>query len=503
MAREHSYNSGRIQRKGLPNENTGRPVKRAPQQPAPAQQRQEIFDQLGDNKPKRQQIFDQMADDQPRRQQIFDQAYEEPPRREQPVRQPHSGDGQRAGYGETAPLRRQPQARGEAALQNDAYAGVHTTTLSHAARPRKRKKRWPVVLLSVLLVLAVGFGGVYAYINKLLDPGAVGVIAAENKTPKEYRKKTVNILIVGIDNEEGRDYGKGLGQTDMILYANFLPKEGKLNLLQIPRDSYVGEIPGSNGKMNSLLITGSDTENPINNLVNCINEQYNLPVDYYISLDMDGMKNIINNLGGLKVYVPKDMDYGGSRLEQGWRWLNGEEAEFFVRNRHGDGFERADLDRLDNQRHFYSALFRRLLTLTPGDIVKLMPSFEYYCNTDITTNDVLELANIALTLEPDGVMFCKVPGATSTAAWSADPTGQGRSVYAVDVYGRGTEEDPGLANLLNQYFRTYGESVSTEQMGGPKIQVPESVALYPPNVQFMSQVQEPEGGGEVDVAPGA
>lgn len=311
----------------------------------------------------------------------------------------------------------------------------------------------------------------------------------------------MHILIVGIDNEEGRDYGAGLGLTDMLLYCRYNLKENQLNMLQIPRDSYVGENFPTNGtgKINALLISGPDKDNPINNLADSIRQQFQLPLDYYIALDMDAMKDIVNTFGGIKVYVPRNMSHDGSYLEQGWRWLDGDSAEFFVRNRYGEGFERGDIDRLDNQRHFYSALFRRFLNLTVQDINNLLPVIAHYCSTDLRADgDLIRLAISALGLSAENVVFCKAPGATGEGL---DPTGQGRSNYYLDLYGRGTEEDPGLARLLNQYFRDPESPVEADALGLPKIKIPEGTALYPPNVQIMSSVQEGEGGAEVDVEP--
>lgn len=368
-------------------------------------------------------------------------------------------------------------------------------------QPLKRKRRWPKVVLCVALALVLLVTGGYIYLRgSLLDPGALGRILPVNNTPKAYNdKEVVHILIVGIDNEEGRSYGAGLGLTDMILYARYDLVNNQLNLLQIPRDSYVGEsyATGGTGKINALLISGANKDAPINNLVDSIRSQFKLPVDYYVALDMDAMKAIVNTFGGIMVYVPQTMSYGGSTLEQGWRMLDGDAAEFFVRNRKGVGFERGDIDRLDNQRHFYSALFRRLLNLTPGDVAKLMPVFDHYCNTDIGLNDLVGLGVAALSLKPENVLFCKVPGATGP---ELDPTGSGRSLYFVDLYGRGTQQDPGLAALLNQYFRAPESPVPAQELLLPQLQIPGGYALYPPNVQGMAEVQAPEGQ-DVDVEP--
>ncbi len=377
----------------------------------------------------------------------------------------------------------------------------HKQRAQSGGRKQKNGKFKVVLSLVLVFVLLLGGGAAFAlgYLDSLLNTDLLGFVT--NYIPKDYSKSdVVNVLIVGIDNEEGRDYGAGLGMTDMILYANFDIVNNKLNLLQIPRDSYVGEevATGGTGKINAALISGEDSENPINNLVKVVEEQFLLPVDHYIAMDMDGMKAIVDTFGGLRVYVPQEMSYNGSYLPAGWQWLNGDAAEFFVRNRSGVGFEQADISRLDNQRFFYSALFRRFMNLAPQDIVNLLPVFEHYCSTDIGLTDIFDLAYTALNLQAENVLFCKVPGATDPAL---DPSGQGRSLYYVDVYGRGTEEEPGTANLLNQYFRSYGEPVPAEELGLPNIDIPESTTLYSPNVQVMSSVQDEEGGADINVEP--
>ncbi len=65
------------------------------------------------------------------------------------------------------------------------------------------------------------------------------------------------------DNEEGRSYGEGRGLTDMLLYARFDFANNQLNMIQIPRDSYVGEAfpTGGTGKINALLNMGPDGQN--------------------------------------------------------------------------------------------------------------------------------------------------------------------------------------------------------------------------------------------------
>lgn len=402
------------------------------------------------------------------------------------------------------------QGRGEKPARDTGGARVKS------ARPRG-KRRWPWIVVAVVVVLAFVAGGIMWYINNVVDPGNTGTIIDNNHLAKNYTKKkdVTNFLLVGIDYEQARadNYTGGLGLTDMLIYVNFDHVNNKMSMLQIPRDSYVGEMAatGGSGKINALLANGPDKENPINNLAKVIEEQYKLPVDHYISIDMDGLVSIVDALGSVTVYIPQEMYFDGSYLSAGEVHLNGAAAQFFVRNRSGEGFGRGDPDRLDNQRRFYAGLFKRLKNMSAGDLVNLLPVVEKHINTDFSAADLLDLAQKLRAIESENILFCMAPGATSVdGVWSADPVGT-RSVYATDWNGRqiwqpsddpenaeggamvSDPDNPGLTGILNEYFRAHGDPVPVEQLGpqdpedpGHQREIPENVALYPPNIQVMS-----------------
>ena len=159
----------------------------------------------------------------------------------------------------------------------------------------------------------------------------------------------------------------------------------------------------------------------------------------------------MDTFGGIEVYIPQDMEWQGSKLEQGYRNLNGDAAEFFVRNRHGEGFETGDFARLEMQRYFYSGLFNRLRTMTPGDIAKLFPVFLTYMKTDMPVTDMASVGISALGVPSQNIMMCRVPEYGGAELY----LGQ----HSVNVVA--AEE---TAELLNTYFRTYGEPVSADQL---------------------------------------
>lgn len=316
-------------------------------------------------------------------------------------------------------------------------------------RPKRRKNSTArvlvIALLIVLLIPTLALGAGYLYVSHATSGqnAGMGVIDTIINTPKEYSGDVVNVLVCGIDYEEGRTHAL----TDMILYVNFDVKNSKVNMLQIPRDTYVGGEYSSNGKINGVAAKAGENGNlNISALADRINAMFQLPIDGYITIDMDSMKELVNYLGGVEVYVPRDMEYNGSKLEQGYRMLDGDAAEFFVRNRHGDGYATGDFARLEMQRYFYAGLFKALLQMTPGDIAKMFPVYLKYVKTDMGITDLVGIGLSALKVSTQNIMMCRVPEYGGAELYQGE--------HAVNVVAR--QE---TAGLLNTYFRSYGAPV--------------------------------------------
>ena len=346
---------------------------------------------------------------------------------------------------------------------------------AHASAPRRRKKKRGVlktVLISLCCffgVLAIGLFGLYQWVVRSISPeGGNPTINEIINTPTEYKGDVVNVLVCGIDYEEGRAYsgdGSNDGMTDMIMYVNFDVANHKINMLQIPRDTYPGEEykHGNTGKINAVALHNDG----IGSLMELIYEQYKLPVDYYVTIDMQSLKEIVDLFGGIEVYIPKDISYKGSTLEQGYRNLNGEAAEFFVRNRN---YAQADIARLDMQRYFYQGLFTRIRTATVWDLAKLAPVALKYVETNIPMDELISMGVSFLKVDSANIMMCKLP------TYSAAQRYNDQSHLICDV--------AKTTDLLNQYFRTYGGPVY-------ELDVPTLATVgesTDPNVQYMGQL---------------
>ena len=346
-------------------------------------------------------------------------------------------------------------------------------------QPQRRKKksgaRRVLMTLLVIFVLlpATAFGAFYFYINHTLsgDKSGMGIISDLVNTPKEYKGDVVNFLVCGIDYEDGRTHAL----TDMIMYVNFDVKNKKINMLQIPRDTYVGGDLSANGKINGVASHGGGMD--ISALANQINKMFKLPIDYYLTIDMQSLRSIVDTFGGIEVYVPRDMEFNGSKLSQGYQTMDGAAAEFFVRNRHGDGYATGDFARLEMQRYFYSGLFNRLRTMTPKDIFKLFPVFLTYMKTDMDVMDMASIGVSALQVPSQNIMMCRLPEYGGAQYYKEN---------AVTVV---AEEE--TAELLNTYFRAYGEPVSADQFEIE--QWPHNGQLYDAAINFMGQVDAEAG----------
>lgn len=320
-------------------------------------------------------------------------------------------------------------------------------------RPKQRKsstaRTLVIALLIVLLIPTLALGAGYLYVSHATSGqnAGMGVTDPAINTPKEYAGDVVNVLVCGIDYEEGRTHAL----TDMIMYVNFDVKNSKVNMLQIPRDTYVGG-KSANGKINGVAAAeGEDGNLNISALGTLIKDMFQLPVDGYITIDMDSMKELVNYLGGVEVYVPRDMEYNGSKLTQGYQKLDGDAAEFFVRNRHGDGYATGDFARLEMQRYFYAGLFKALLQMTPGDIAKMFPVYLKYVKTDMETIDLVSIGLSALKVPTQNIMMCRVPEYGGAELYQGE--------HAVNVVAR--QE---TADLLNTYFRSYGTPVDAADL---------------------------------------
>lgn len=313
---------------------------------------------------------------------------------------------------------------------------------------KKKKIRWWQILLITLLVIALIFGGAFALIMGAIAPegGSIKLDQLIN-TPKEFQGKEMNFLMVGIDRssqKEGddlNDAGVDDGNTDMILYVHFNNETGEMKMLQIPRDTMVttDRSVSGNYRINNIAKTQAADSNSMNMKALCeqVSNMYQLPIDGYMTIRLEMLVQLVDTFGGIELYVPQEMDYKGSHLDQGYQTLNGDACEFLLRTRHI--YNNGDIGRLNMQRQFYSALFRRLKSIgNIWDVAKLTPAVLNYMETSLSASQLVSFAVSMLKIDSSKIMICQMPIKMA-----------GKYNGEAVVYPARQED----ADILNQYFR--------------------------------------------------
>jgi len=319
-----------------------------------------------------------------------------------------------------------------------------------------------VVLAALLLLAGIGATIVYFYLDSQISEGAAGQLtSAVQSTTPGLKSKVVHYLVCGIDfdkDDDGRDYSNGLGMTDVIMYVTLDVEKGTMNILQIPRDTYVGEeLPtGGTYRLNAIYSHGADEVNRISNLATVLSDDFALPVDHYVTINMDMFREMFKILGGLEMYVPWDVaDNKGNVIPQGTYFLDADHVEWILRQR--KEYAQGDLKRLELQQYFYKAMFRTFKSFPMSDVIKVMPTFITYVNTDMSVSDLISLASTFMQIDSNKIGFARCPGGSITRY--SDITKKNEACYGINV--------ENLATLLNNYYRPYADPVPASALGLP------------------------------------
>lgn len=234
-----------------------------------------------------------------------------------------------------------------------------------------------------------------------------------------------NILLVGVDsNGSNTDPFKGTRSDTMIL-VNIDPANHSVNAISIPRDSKV-YLAGDHGvqKINAAHALGG-----IDLTVKTIEDTLGIKIDKYVLINNEGVKKLVDALGGVPVYIEKDMlydDYTAKlhiNLKKGLHVLNGEQVEGYLRFRK-DGL--GDIGRTSRQQWFVKAVLEKLQSPTViTKIPEVLNIASTYVRTNLSLYEMSHLAAALRNINMSDVEFATLPGGPSKKGyisyWILDP----------------------------------------------------------------------------------
>jgi LCP family protein required for cell wall assembly len=279
--------------------------------------------------------------------------------------------------------------------------------LEAADQPSKRPRRLLTKLIigvAALLVVAVGAAGAYVYsINRSVthnitrtdslpaDPGAT-------TRPSAVPQATgaLNYVLLGSDS---RDPGQsGNGRSDSIMVVHLNAKRDKAYIISFPRDMYV-EIPGhGKNKINAAFALGGAKLT-----VSTLEDLLGVRMDHVALIDFEGFIKLTDDLGGVTVKNAHAFSSHGFDYPKGNITIKGEQALWFVRERHS--LPRGDLDRAENQRNVTKAIVEKGLSPStladPVRYLKFISGVAQHVTVDSTLTDS-EIRSTALSVKLTG-----------------------------------------------------------------------------------------------------
>jgi polyisoprenyl-teichoic acid--peptidoglycan teichoic acid transferase len=229
--------------------------------------------------------------------------------------------------------------------------------------------------------------------------------------------RPVNILVMGIDQgmeakEPGADKPASPFQSrsDTMLLVRLNPDLGKVSVLTIPRDTRV-EIPGIGvTKINHANWKGGPAlaEEVVSETLNGVE------IDRYVRISPGAIRDIVDTLGGVDIYVPEDMQYEDKTqklkidLKKGQQKLNGVQAEGFLRFRNDS---LGDIGRTQRQQMLLKALQKQIQNpLVLPRIPQVFSAAQTHLDTNLSLGELLALAQFGMQTKSDQLQMALLPG---------------------------------------------------------------------------------------------
>ncbi|WCE40606.1 LCP family protein [Brevibacterium sp. BDJS002] len=327
-------------------------------------------------------------------------------------------------------------------------------------RPRRKKKVWRKILVALLVIVILGVLGVGLYLwnvgrtfdnnaNKLTDEQIFGT-----ERPDDQKEDGgTNILLLGSDEPMDQvDVNDSRGLRSDTIMVMHIPESGSnVQVMSIPRDSWVDIEGHGKAKINSALSTGG-----LPLAVSTVSDFIGTELDHVAIIDFEGFKALTDSLGGVMVNSEQAFEKNGYTFEKGENVLDGDEALTFVRER--KSFQDGDFQRARNQQAFIRGLTNEIISAdtlsNPKKIQDMVKNFSPYMYVDsgLDAQYISATAFAMRDVRPGDIEFFTSP--TAGVGTSSD----GQSIVNVDEEELKKVQDAYKNDTLDEYVQNAPES---------------------------------------------
>ncbi|MBA1392369.1 LytR family transcriptional regulator [Lactobacillus sp. XV13L] len=202
-------------------------------------------------------------------------------------------------------------------------------------------------------------------------------------------RQPISVLILGVD--QGIEGRHDRGNSDTLILATANPAKNKATMTSIPRDTLANILGDPGDKYNMFRINSAFGMGGSSASVKTVSALLDVPIYYYVEVNMKALKSLVEAVGGVDVKVPFSFSYDWCDFHKGKQHLNGRHAVAYVRMRHDD--PRGDYGRQMRQRQVIEAVVHKAISIDSiANYRKLAQIFTKYVKTNLTFNDLLALA---------------------------------------------------------------------------------------------------------------
>ena len=254
------------------------------------------------------------------------------------------------------------------------------------------------------------------------------------------------VLFLGLDELRSN--------TDVMMLVMFDIASNEINILQIPRDSFVPDYTSFEaGKINSVYTMGDKSASNVQRVVDCIEDTFQVPIDRYVTTGCTDIVKIVDLIGGVPIDMPYTINYEpGKTIYKGEQVLTGQQAEWMVRYRHA--YNEGDIGRMKAQRIFLAAAMQKVCDIGTIELMGYVNTIveEKLIGSNLSLDEISKLSDFATAIGMEKITMYMLPG-------------EGYNYYPENwqeyrYYSVWSIHKQATIDLLNAHFRPYYEAVT-------------------------------------------
>ncbi|NLI68422.1 MAG: transcriptional regulator LytR [Bacilli bacterium] len=230
-------------------------------------------------------------------------------------------------------------------------------------RRRKKGRTWAKIIGAIIFLIVLGIGSYAFYLyhsaKKLVNEdihNPVDVIDTSLTKKKLSRTEPINVLLLGIDAE-----GDQVGRSDAIMVMQLDPTNDEMTIVSIPRDTRTEIVgKGFEDKINHAFAFGvNECGVPCgaNMAIATVENLLDINIDYYVSMNMDGLVELVDELGTITVNNNTAWSDGTYDFPEGVIEMDGKKTKAYVRMRKQD--PSGDFGRTQRQRKVIEGIIQK------------------------------------------------------------------------------------------------------------------------------------------------